>query len=154
MSVTPARTIINVVNSKNVAIDTEKDVFQHSVLYSIADKLAIKELVELSENCQQFVSYHCKNAPLFGDLKNLSGSSWASTTVGGEQKFYWSNCDIKETPCKCDGKEKETVDEGYLTTKEDLPVSKLRFGGYKADSNVSFTIGDLVCYGGKCMYCT
>ena len=155
MSVTPATTVIEVKNSKNVVInnpshfDGQSVPFLHSVDYSIANELAIRELIKLSENCRQYVSYHCKNAPLFGDVSNPSGSSWTSTKVDGEGHFYWSNCDIKNNPCNCDGKDKETVDEGSLTNKQDLPVSTLRFGGYKADSDVSFTIGDLVCYGGN-----
>lgn len=150
MSSQPPETIIKVLNGDDVKITDPEEYsktfsFIHHIQYSDLPIKAIKELVELSENCRQFVSYHCKNASLFGD-RSSPQSCWSS--FGGDCKFYWGGCDGLKQNCKCDsGTSKDDTDQGLLTKKKDLPVAQVRVGGLKTNSNVSFTIGDLICYG-------
>ena len=152
MSAHPATTIVKVLDAKDImiqnpALHSKSFPFIRKIEYRGIPVKAVQELVNISEHCKQFVSYKCKNASLFGDEKSPL-SYW--TTPKGVAKFYWSDCghDASGKHCNCDFEKNEAIDQGYLTKKQDLPVSEVHFGGLKAVSNVSFTIGDIVCYGG------
>ena len=50
--------------------------------------------------------------------------------------------------CNCDTIFTKTVDEGYLTQKEALPVMKLSYGGaYWQQSSIQYILGPLICSG-------
>lgn len=108
--------------------------------------LNVRTLIERSESCKQYVSYKCTNATLFGN-KEFALSSW--TSVGNSPYTYWAGCSFSNRSCKCDqGNSKSEEDNGYLTKKQELPVKSLQIGGLSEYSNVTVTIGSVVCYGG------
>jgi len=103
-------------------------------------------LILLSGHCEQYIRYDCKEAPL--NSGNESNAWW--TDRHEEQHFYWSgssrveevmgfqgvcychaqgSCVTPEALCNCDaGESAWSYDDGQLTDRNQLPVTKLNFG--------------------------
>jgi hypothetical protein len=123
--------------------------YRHDINYGNLTPADIRAFIEKSESCKQYVSYKCSNATLFG-TKESPVSGWSS--IEKTPKYYWAGCSFSGKDCQCDlGKSMPEEDAGYLAKKQDLPVTSLQIGGLSSDSNVSVTIGNIVCYGG--WYC-
>ena len=77
------------------------------------------------------------------------------------QKYFYEGCqcgldgNCNKSPfhnsvpiCNCDTVFQKSVDEGYLTRKEALPVMKLSYGGaYTQHSSIQYILGPLICEG-------
>lgn len=100
----------------------------------------IRAVVRLSKHCRQYIKYRCR-----GSLNNYGRRSyWSWQSFNGRDYYNWGGsnrpkycaCGIKGTcknrrqKCNCDsnGGRGETSDEGYLTNKNLLPVTNMRFG--------------------------
>ena len=60
-----------------------------------------------------------------------------------------------EPICNCDTGLPKSVDEGFLTSKEALPVMKLSYGGaYSEHSSIQYILGPLICTGRVKTYVT
>ncbi|XP_028393220.1 neurexin-4-like [Dendronephthya gigantea] len=140
--------------------------YKRKIQYDVSME-QIVAIINQSKNCEQFVKYECHPSKLF------TGSRygwWVSRQ--GSQMNYWGgaavdsgkcacgmtnscagggNCGYK---CNCD-KNDETwrEDSGYLTDKNTLPVTELRFGdaGQRLSSGKNesgyHTLGKLRCWG-------
>ena len=126
MSANPATTTIKVKD-----ITSGSDSRQYAVKYEIVPTNAIVELVKISEKCKQTVSYDCTNAAVFSN----SQSWWYAVDRSGSKD--WGNVQRK---CGNTG-----TGERVLTKEKGIPISKVRF----SSSNVTFTIGPVVCSGGN-----
>ena len=64
---------------------------------------------------------------------------------------FADSCVVNQTKCNCDINGPETSDEGFLTDKNKLPVTRLQFGDLGAHNGVDergwFTLGPLICSG-------
>eukprot|EP00795_Rhopilema_esculentum_P007112 gene7112-12765_t len=128
------------------------------IKYEISSDL-IKQIVRLSDKCEQYIKYECKYTGLFLHDDSPNGA-WYSAT--GARKSYWGGvehtakgCACKLTNschngkwCNCDAHSREwREDSGYLRYKEDLPVSEVRFGDTGGSGEEAyFTVGKLKCY--------
>ena len=117
----------------------------------------IVAIMKHSQNCEQFISYQCYASYLL-----VKGYGWWVSRQGWRMN-YWGGAAINSGKCACgmtnsctggrkcncdknDGTWRE--DSGYLTDKNTLPVSELRFGD-TGDSHESayHTLGKLRCWG-------
>ncbi|XP_028393205.1 neurexin-4-like [Dendronephthya gigantea] len=107
---------------------------------TIKYEISIEQIVAImnqSINCEQFIRYECYHSRL---LKGSFGS-WVSRH--GTEMNYWGGAAVNsgkcacgmtnscagEETCNCDKNDKELrEDSGYLTDKNTLPVTELRFG--------------------------
>ena len=134
--------------------------YARDIRYSIAKK-QILALIMLSDHCEQFIRYDCFNS-IFGSGNNFA--AWESRN--GEIMTYWGgagpgsgmcacgmtqSCGMPNGKCNCDqNDDKWRFDEGYLTDKETLPVTRMYFGDTGSVSEVGYhTLGKLICYGTK-----
>ena len=122
----------------------------------------IVAIIEQSQNCEQFVKYKCHDA---GFWFSAPTSWWVSRD--GARMTYWggakpgsgkcacgmtNSCVDPKQPCNCDQNSHIwTEDSGYLTDKNTLPVTKLRFGDtskYSGHNEIGYhTVGKLRCWG-------
>ena len=124
----------------------------------------MKNLIELSESCSQFIRYDCYLSPLKDDGVNLA--SWVDQN--GQDQIYWSgsnygnhvcSChfseegcildDVLNNTCNCDSKSPAVLfDLGYITNSSALPITELKFGGMDYEPQLGFhTLGKLSCRG-------
>jgi len=145
----------------------ERGCFVRAVDYKIAMK-QIASLTVLSTHCEQYIRYDCHNAPL--NFNNESNGWWMDRN--DMTHFYWSGdstiednegfkgtcyCHLQKTciskvhRCNCDaGESIWSFDDGQLTDKSQLPVTKLNFGNfYKENQMAKFYLGPLVCSGAR-----
>nr|XP_039262066.1 contactin-associated protein-like 2 [Styela clava] len=112
-----------------------------------------------SRSCQQYLSYECLGSMLF----SYNDYAWW-VSRDGEEQHYWAGadpgsnmcacgkngtCDGKSTTCNCDNNDLVwRQDDGYLTSKDTLPVSQLFFGDVLGvEERGYFTLGKLECKG-------
>ena len=124
----------------------------------------MKNLIELSESCSQFIRYDCYLSPLKDDGVNLA--SWVDQN--GQDQIYWSGSnygnhvclchfseegcildDVLNNTCNCDSKSPAVLfDLGYITNSSALPITELKFGGMDYEPQLAFhTLGKLSCRG-------
>ena len=134
--------------------------YQRDIHYLGSSLSQLKQLTEVSKNCQQFIKYECKASTLFKDTDGW----WVSRD--GENMTYWGetfqgcacgitkSCANPKMRCNCDKNDWTwREDSGYLTNKSHLPVTQLRFGdtgGIISERKVEegyHTLGKLECYG-------
>ena len=123
----------------------------------------IKALMDLSHSCEQFIKYECHHSVILL-YNNLLYASWVSRD--GVKMKYWGGaspgsgkcacgmtqtCNKPSRICHCSSNDNVwRSDEGYLTDRDVLPVSKLYFGDTDAGNEIGYhTLGKLTCYGKK-----
>ena len=140
----------------------EGSLFRHDVTYTSPDSMEqIRELIRKSKKCRQHIRFHCFNSKLLNSPNGPSHAFWLSHD--GNRQDYWggadpgskkcacgmpepSSCESTAKFCNCDNKDRQwRVDEGYLTDKSTLPVTRLEFSKKSARSD--FTLGPLECWG-------
>ena len=136
--------------------------YSRDVSYNIS-MAQIIALLDLSNNCEQFIKYECRGSVILLH-NNLLYASWASRD--GVKMKYWGGaspgsgkcaCGMTQTCNKpsemCNCKSNDNVwrsDEGYLTDRDALPVSKLYFGDTGGGGEMGYhTLGKVTCYGKK-----
>nr|CAH0110895.1 unnamed protein product [Daphnia galeata] len=143
----------------NVGHCLDPGCYSKSIAYE-ASLRQISALIELSEECRQSIKYDCYSAPL--EFNGVVYSWWNNRD--GQAQDYWSGnnnathtcqCGIQNScidsnlKCNCDADAPMSLyDEGEITKKEDLPISRLNFGrtAPEASSGVH-TLGKLKCSG-------
>ncbi|XP_046645852.1 uncharacterized protein LOC124336192 [Daphnia pulicaria] len=121
----------------------------------------IKSLAELSAECHQSIQYDCYYAPF--ELNGYAYSWWNDRD--GKSQYFWSgnnaagihtcqcgidgNCVDSIAKCNCDSVAPvQLVDNGVITDKNVLPVTRLNFGRTQLETSSGIhTLGRLVCTG-------
>ena len=136
--------------------------YSRDISYNIS-MAQIISLLNLSHNCEQFIKYECRGSVILL-YNNLLYASWVSRD--GVKMNYWGGaspgsgkcacgmtqtCHTPSRVCNCNSNDNVwRFDEGYLTDRNVLPVSKLYFGDTGDGSEAGFhTLGKLTCYGKK-----
>ncbi|XP_078609540.1 contactin-associated protein-like 5 isoform X1 [Branchiostoma floridae x Branchiostoma japonicum] len=117
----------------------------------------VRAVVDQSTLCKQHIKYEC-HASLLHHASGTPASWWV--TWDGRQADYWGGaspgsgecaCGQAGTcsnRCNCDTNDRTwREDSGFLSHKDDLPVTQLRFGDTGADHEEGYyTLGKLICY--------
>ena len=120
----------------------------------------IVAIIKQSQHCEQFIKYECLRSTLFRYNDNLHGT-WVSRQ--GSEMNYWGGatvnslkcaCGVNNTcaggrKCNCDVNDNTwREDSGYLTDKNTLPVTELKFGDTGDSNELGYhTLGKLRCWG-------
>ncbi|XP_065296526.1 uncharacterized protein [Dermacentor albipictus] len=120
----------------------------------------MRALIGVSQRCRQYVKWECSGVGAgFGYADERPLSWWES--VDGDPQFYWGgasenltcacypDCFSPDQRCNCDSSSEFhwLEDQGYIASKEMLPIRKLRFGNtYKTGQAGYHTIGPLECF--------
>ena len=121
----------------------------------------IVALLNMADNCKQFIRFDCHDTKMYF-YEVPSYAAWMSRE--GLNMTYWGGaspgsdkcaCGMTEScagaahGCNCDMNDLTwRYDEGYLTDRNTLPVTKLFFGDTGKSSEEGYHIlGPLICYG-------
>ncbi|XP_066267405.1 contactin-associated protein-like 5 [Branchiostoma lanceolatum] len=116
----------------------------------------VRAVVDQSTLCKQEIKYECHGSVIWG---SSSPVSWWMTW-DGRQADYWGGaspgsgkcaCGQSGTcsgRCNCEANDYTwREDSGFLSHKDDLPVTQLRFGDTGSGSEQGYhTLGKLICY--------
>jgi len=119
----------------------------------------------LSEKCEQSIVNNCT-------VNKLTGFGWWEDR-NGAKVTYWngdrpatdigcqcqddsscanSNADMV-TLCNCDSRAESMIDSGVITSKSQLPITKLLYGdSEKRYSYIKYSLGPLICSGKNGIY--
>ena len=131
--------------------------YKRNIKYDIP-MTQIIAIMKRFKNCEQFIKYECYNSML---LLSSPYGWWVSRQ--GSKMNYWGGADVNSGKCACGmtnscagggkcncDKNDDTwrEDSGYLTDKNTLPVSELRFGdaGNPIHEAGYHTLGKLRCW--------
>ncbi|XP_072037187.1 uncharacterized protein [Amphiura filiformis] len=119
----------------------------------------ITALIAVSQSCQQYIQYDCLNSKIW-DIDNGWPYVWWKSRHGKDMHNFGGvptghegcacgltdgGCTTSGTKCNCDTEDDSTYsDDGLLSDKETLPVTKLRFGGNDVSN---YVLGPLECDG-------
>ena len=134
-----------------------KSYYGRNIAYDI-NMTDIVSIINASKYCEQFIKYECQYSWI---LRNGYGW-WVSRQ--GKRMNYWGGaavnsgkcaCGMTKTcrhglsTCNCDSDSMEpSEDSGYLSDKNTLPVTQLRFGDTDRSFERGFhTLGKLRCWG-------
>jgi hypothetical protein len=138
--------------------------YKQKIEYDISME-QIVAIMKQSKNCEQFIKYECYGSMLLGYYQGW----WVSRQ--GSKMNYWGGAAVNSGKCACgmtnscacgvvnscaDGGKCNCdnndltwrEDSGYLTDKNTLPVTELRFGDTGGSSEKGYhTLGKLRCWG-------
>ena len=130
--------------------------YKRNVNYDISME-QIVAIMKQSKNCEQFIKYECYESMLlhigFGwwvSRQGLTMNYWGGAAVdSGKCACGMTNSCAGGGKCNCDKNDWAwREDSGYLTDKNTLPVSELRFGDTgAAQENGYHSLGKLRCWG-------
>ncbi|KAI8498179.1 hypothetical protein Bbelb_241230 [Branchiostoma belcheri] len=116
----------------------------------------VRALVNQSSLCKQLIKYECHNS-LMWTAAGPPSAWWV--TWDGRQADYWGGASPGSGKCACGqagscrrcycdiNDNRWRADSGYLTHKNDLPVTQLRFGDTGSGHEQGYhTLGKLICY--------
>ncbi|XP_019616219.1 PREDICTED: uncharacterized protein LOC109463794 isoform X2 [Branchiostoma belcheri] len=117
----------------------------------------VRAVVDQSSLCKQLIKYECHSSVIWGST--VRPHAWW-VTWDGRQTDYWGGaspgsgkCACGQTGacsgrCNCDANDlRWREDSGFLSHKNDLPVTQLRFGDTgDAREEGYYTLGKLICY--------
>ncbi|XP_019616268.1 PREDICTED: neurexin-4-like [Branchiostoma belcheri] len=117
----------------------------------------VRAVVDQSSLCKQLIKYECHHSHIW-DSNGTPFAWWV--TWDGRQADYWGGaspgsgkCACGQTGtcsrrCNCDANDYTwREDSGFLSHKNDLPVTQLRFGDAgDAREEGYYTLGKLICY--------
>ena len=131
--------------------------YRKDVTYTEASTAQLSALTRVSQNCEQFIKFECKNVAFLPE----SVAWWVSRD--GRKMNYWggaggsvNNCACEVTnscpggkKCNCyNGGSGWREDSGLLTDKSALPVTQIRLADFDNSSEEGYhTLGKLKCYG-------
>jgi hypothetical protein len=132
--------------------------YKQTIKYVISMEHIIA-IINLSKNCEQFIKYECHGSSI---RHGGSHYGWWVSRQGSKMN-YWGGaavnsgkcaCGMADTcarggKCNCDvNDETWREDSGYLTDKNTLPVTELRFGDTGHNKEEGYhTLGKLRCWG-------
>ncbi|KAI8482274.1 hypothetical protein Bbelb_399650 [Branchiostoma belcheri] len=117
----------------------------------------VRAVVDQSSLCKQLIKYECHHSHIW-DSNGTPFAWWV--TWDGRQADYWGGaspgsgkCACGQTGtcsgrCNCNANDFTwREDSGFLSHKDDLPVTQLRFGDAgEAREEGYYTLGKLICY--------
>ncbi|XP_078681749.1 contactin-associated protein-like 5 [Branchiostoma floridae x Branchiostoma belcheri] len=117
----------------------------------------VRALVNQSSHCKQYIKYQCSHSLIWAG-SGIQQAWWV--TWDGRQADYWGGaspgsgkCACGQTGscsgrCNCDANDYTwREDSGFLSHKNDLPVTQLRFGDTGSWNEEGYhTLGKLICY--------
>ena len=129
--------------------------YKRKINYDISME-QIVAIVKQSKNCEQFIKYECYGSMLLRDphgwwvsRQNSTMNYWGGAAVNsGKCACGMTNSCAGEGKCNCEKNDHTwREDSGYLTDKNTLPVTELRFGdtGYSGEKGY-YTLGNLRCW--------
>ena len=135
--------------------------YSRDVHYLAANLSQIKQLIDISKQCEQFIKFECRQVRIFAAGKIFGW--WVSRD--GNKMTYWdganevhqgcacsvnNSCAVRSDRCNCDKNDPVLrKDSGLLTNKTHLPVTQLRFGDARPGNNSDkgfHTLGSFKCY--------
>jgi len=140
----------------------EPGCFQDNITYSASIE-QIEALIDISDTCEQYIQNNCSNNALTGfsywtDRNGFEQEYWNGNKSTGERGCACNetgSCDDyyhKNNICNCDDRD-NNIDEGILTSKEQLPVMRLSYGdSMRRYSWIHYTLGHFSCSGKKGLY--
>ncbi len=137
--------------------------YQKNITYDISMKEVVA-IMNQSKNCEQFIKYECYHSAFrFSNTHPFYISWWVSRQ--GSKMNYWGGAAVNSGKCacgmtnscatgwKCNCDKNDLTwreDSGYLTDKNSLPVTELRFGDTGHPSTIDekgyHTLGKLRCW--------
>ncbi|XP_046456495.1 uncharacterized protein LOC124203731 [Daphnia pulex] len=147
-------------SSLNVGHCADAGCYSRSINYN-SSMGQIKALMELSTECHQSIRYDCNYAPF--ELNGVAYSWWNDREENPQ--YFWAgsntdgvhtcqcgidgNCVDLAVKCNCDTiSPLQLVDDGVITDKNVLPVTRLNFGRTQLETSSGVhTLGRLVCTG-------
>ena len=132
--------------------------YRKDVTYTEASTAQLSALTRVSQNCEQFIKFECKNVAFLPE----SVAWWVSRD--GRKMNYWggaggsanmcacgvtNSCSSGGKKCNChNGGSGWREDSGLLTDKSALPVSQIRLADFDDSGEEGYhTLGKLKCYG-------
>ena len=135
--------------------------YSRKIKYHLSIK-RITAIISHSMKCEQFIKYQCFNSGLWF---STSPYAWWVSRQGTQMK-YWGGAAVNSGKCacgmtnscagggRCNCDKNDLIlreDSGFLTDKNTLPVTELRFGDTSTDAGFSeygyHTLGKLLCWG-------
>jgi len=132
--------------------------YSKDVRYTGVSTAQLAALTRVSQNCEQFIKFECKNDIAFIEQ---SYAWWVSRN--GTRMHYWGGatghdkmcaCGVTDSctggrKCNCDNSGAGWYeDSGLLTNKSALPVTQIRLGDLNSSHEEGYhTLGKLKCYG-------
>ena len=128
--------------------------YKRKIKYDISMEQIVL-IMKHSKNCEQLIKYECYESVL------LYGYGWWVSRQGSKMN-YWGGAVVNSGKCacgmtnrcsggrKCNCDKNDRVwreDSGYLTDKNTLPVTELRFGDTTGGDKGYHTLGKLQCWG-------
>ena len=131
--------------------------YRKDVTYTEASTAQLSALTRVSQNCEQFIKFECKNVAFLPE----SVAWWVSRD--GRKMNYWGGAGGSANTCACgvtnsclngqkcncyNGGSGWREDSGLLTDKSALPVSQIRLADFDHSGEEGYhTLGKLKCYG-------
>ncbi|GFS05116.1 SCO-spondin [Elysia marginata] len=115
----------------------------------------VEELVDQSEDCQQYISWECFAALIHNPNDNFKIADYFGGAAPGSHSCACgmnNTCVEEDLKCNCDANDEVwRQDDGYLTFKDDLPVFAFVAGDTGRDDTELgyFTVGDIQCWGAR-----
>ncbi|XP_074643886.1 contactin-associated protein like 5-3-like [Tubulanus polymorphus] len=121
-------------------------------------------LADQSLHCKQYISWKCHKAGIVSEKDGVTKVTYWENRYG-TKRDYWggaehdsgmcacgmnSTCFDKKKKCNCDSNDDRWhEDQGYLTFKDDLPITTFRAGDTSVMHNEEgqFLVGPLICWG-------
>ena len=128
------------------------------VIYAGATTAQLAALTQVSQNCEQFMTYECTNGQLFLEhsyawLVSRDGTkmNYRSGATGYDNMCgcgVTNACSADSRKCNCPPNRGWSEDSGLLKDKSTLPVSQIRLGELDhAQEQGYHTLGKLKCFG-------
>ncbi|XP_066267587.1 contactin-associated protein-like 5 [Branchiostoma lanceolatum] len=144
-----ARTHVKVPGTVSEIGTYSKDVTHWNIMEQV------RAVVDQSTLCKQQIKYECHGSAIWDGTPYAWWVTW-----DGRQGDYWGGaspgsgkcaCGQSGTcsgRCNCDANDLTwREDSGFLSHKDDLPVTQLRFGDTNSDGEEGYhTLGKLICY--------
>ena len=135
--------------------------YKRKIKYDISME-QIVAIMKQAKNCEQFIKYECYASVFRFSSAGTYQGWWVSRQ--GSQMNYWggaavnsgkcacgmtNSCATSGMKCNCDRNDETwREDSGYLTDKNTLPVTELRFGDAGDPGEKGYhTLGKLRCWG-------
>ena len=132
--------------------------YSKDVRYTGVSTAQLAALTRVSQNCEQFIKFECKN-----DVEFIEGSFAWWVSRDGTRMNYWGGATGHDKMCACgvtnscsrgkkcncyNGASGWREDSGLLTEKSALPVTQIRLGDLDSYNEEGYhTLGKLKCYG-------
>uniref|UniRef100_A0A8B9YN23 Contactin associated protein family member 4 n=1 Tax=Bos mutus grunniens TaxID=30521 RepID=A0A8B9YN23_BOSMU len=129
----------------------------------VASMEQLQATINRAEHCEQELTYYCKKSRLVSKEDGAPLSWWVGRT--NETQTYWGgslpdpqkctcglegNCVDSQYYCNCDADRNEWTNDGFLSYKEHLPVTRIVITDTgRPHSEAAYKLGPLLCRGDK-----